>query len=49
VKWFKDAKGFGLITPDDGDEDLFAHSFQRFGQEALRDKKTFGTPAWTKL
>ena len=38
VKWFNDAKGFGFITPESGD-DLFVHfrSIQGSGFKSLQE------------
>lgn len=37
VKWFKPDKGFGFVTPDDGDRDVFVHRtiVQRAGLQQL--------------
>ena len=39
VKWFNDAKGFGLVQPDGGGPDAFAHfsAIQMEGFKTLKE------------
>ena len=39
VKWFNMAKGFGLIAPDEGGQDVFVHvsAVERSGLTGLRE------------
>ena len=42
VKWFNESKGFGFITPADGEKDVFVHfsAIQADGFRTLQEGQT---------
>lgn len=41
VKFFNTTKGFGFITPDEGDKDIFVHASSLSGDINEGDQVTF--------
>ena len=39
VKWFNNAKGYGFVTPEEGEQDVFVHfsAIAREGYKTLRE------------
>lgn len=42
VKWFNDGKGYGFITPEEGEKDCFVHysAIQGSGFRSLKEGQT---------
>jgi len=39
VKWFNNAKGYGFVTPDEGEQDVFVHfsAIEMDGYKTLKE------------
>ena len=48
VKFFNNAKGFGFITPESGDKDVFVHSNNLIDNISEGDKVSFDVESTEK-